>query len=97
MEFRTHLETCANLPTQNSNRGYKVSTILESFLTSIWFGANRFYILRSLDRIMLWEIFLIRNKPRIKTLIKDILRSLPRPSTKMYLSTFSLVFFKISI
>ena len=42
MGFRTHLESCEDLPTQNSNRGYKVSTILESFITSIWCGANRF-------------------------------------------------------
>ena len=42
MSFRTHLESCEDLPTQNSNRGYKVSTILESFITSIWCGANRF-------------------------------------------------------
>ncbi len=42
MGFRTHLNSCADLPTQNSNRAYKVSTILESFITSIWCGANRF-------------------------------------------------------
>lgn len=42
MGFRSHLEFCKDLPTQNSNRGYKVSTILESFITSIWCGANRF-------------------------------------------------------
>lgn len=42
MGFRAHLESCKDLPTQNSNRGYKISTILESFITSIWCGANRF-------------------------------------------------------
>ena len=42
MGFRSHLESCASLPTQHSNRGYKVSTILESFITSVWCGANRF-------------------------------------------------------
>ena len=42
MGFRTHLESCADLPTQNSNRGHKVSTILECFITSVWCGANRF-------------------------------------------------------
>lgn len=42
MGFRSHLESCEYLPVQNSNRGYKVSTILESFITSVWCGANRF-------------------------------------------------------
>ena len=42
MGFRTHLDSCSDLPAQNSNRGYKVSTILESFITSVWCGANRF-------------------------------------------------------
>lgn len=42
MGFRSHLESCEDLPTQNSNRAYPISTILESFITSIWCGANRF-------------------------------------------------------
>ena len=31
-----------DLPKAKSNRSYKASTILESFVTSIWCGANRF-------------------------------------------------------
>ena len=42
MGFRAHLESFGDLPTQNSNRGHKVSTILESFITSVWCGVNRF-------------------------------------------------------
>ena len=42
MGFRSQIESCDDLPTQDSNRGHKVSTILESFITSIWCGANRF-------------------------------------------------------
>jgi len=35
MGFRTYLESCEDLLTQKSNRGYKISTILESFITSV--------------------------------------------------------------
>lgn len=40
--FREHINSCTSLPTQNSNRAYDVDVILESFITSIWCGANRF-------------------------------------------------------
>ena len=40
--FKNKIETCVDLPTQKSNRGYAKSVILESFITSIWCGANRF-------------------------------------------------------
>lgn len=42
MSFREQINLCAVLPTQNSNRGHGVATLLESFITSIWCGANRF-------------------------------------------------------
>jgi len=42
MEFRTLIENCPDLPISGSNRGYKISTIIESFIASIWCGANRF-------------------------------------------------------
>ncbi|OWP74566.1 transposase, partial [Flavobacterium oreochromis] len=42
ISFKTHIDNCNSLPTQNSNQGYDVSVILESFITSIWCGANRF-------------------------------------------------------
>ncbi len=42
MSFREQINLCAALPTQNSNRGHDVATLLESFITSIWCGANRF-------------------------------------------------------
>ncbi|MFK7106459.1 transposase [Flavobacterium oreochromis] len=42
ISFKTHIDNCNSLPTQNSNQGYDISVILESFITSIWCGANRF-------------------------------------------------------
>lgn len=40
--FREQINSCSSLPTQNSNRAHDVDVILESFITSIWCGANRF-------------------------------------------------------
>lgn len=40
--FRELVENNPDLPVSGSNRGYKTSTILEGFITSIWCGANRF-------------------------------------------------------
>jgi len=42
IEFKTLVETCLDLPQPGSNRGYSPLSILESFLVSIWCGANRF-------------------------------------------------------
>ncbi len=36
------IEECSDLPAPKSNRGYQPSIIIESFLVSIWSGANRF-------------------------------------------------------
>ncbi len=40
--FRELIENNPDLPVSGSNRGYKTSTIIEAFITSIWCGANRF-------------------------------------------------------
>ncbi|MDP3442135.1 MAG: IS1380 family transposase [Ignavibacteria bacterium] len=40
--FRELIESNPDLPISGSNRGYKTSTIVEGFITSIWCGANRF-------------------------------------------------------
>lgn len=40
--FRELVEQNPDLPRPGSNRGYKTSTIIEGFVTSIWCGANRF-------------------------------------------------------
>jgi hypothetical protein len=40
--FRELIEKSPDLPQSGSNRGYKTTTILEGFITSIWCGANRF-------------------------------------------------------
>lgn len=40
--FRSFIESNTDLPESKSNRGYKTATIVESFIASIWCGANRF-------------------------------------------------------
>ena len=40
--FRDLIEKNLDLPVSGSDRGYKTSTIIEGFITSIWCGANRF-------------------------------------------------------
>ncbi|HEX7416132.1 MAG TPA: IS1380 family transposase [Smithellaceae bacterium] len=40
--FRELIDQNTDLPQSGSNRGYKTSTIIEGFITSIWCGANRF-------------------------------------------------------
>jgi hypothetical protein len=40
--FRDRIEANKDLPEPQSNRGYKTSSIIEGFITSIWCGANRF-------------------------------------------------------
>jgi len=42
MGFREVIEQNPDLPDRGSNRGYQTSTIIESFIASIWCGANRF-------------------------------------------------------
>jgi hypothetical protein len=42
ISFRERIIKCADLPQPRSNRGHKVTTIVEAFITSIWCGANRF-------------------------------------------------------
>ncbi|MDR1054365.1 MAG: hypothetical protein LBL90_00700 [Prevotellaceae bacterium] len=40
--FKKVVEANRDLPVPGSNRGYKAITAIESFLVSIWCGANRF-------------------------------------------------------
>lgn len=40
--IREQINNCDSLPQPESNRGYDVSVILESFICSIWCGSNRF-------------------------------------------------------
>jgi hypothetical protein len=40
--FRKQREYCESLPVLNSNRAYSILLLLESFITGIWRGANRF-------------------------------------------------------
>lgn len=41
-EFKKQIEGLEELPQPGSNRGYRPYTIIESFITSVWCGANRF-------------------------------------------------------
>ena len=41
--FQDHISSCKELPIQNSNRGHSVPTLIESFITSVWCGANKFF------------------------------------------------------
>lgn len=62
--FREEIENCTSLPVSQSNNSYKKEVLLESFITSIWGGANRFLhteITRS-DRA-LGQIFDWRKTP----------------------------------
>ena len=55
------IKKCPGLPQPGSNRGYNPETIIESFIASVWCGANRFLhteILRHdvpLNRIFEWR------------------------------------------
>ena len=40
--FREQIEKCKSLPVSLSNNSHKKEVLLESFITSIWCGANRF-------------------------------------------------------
>ena len=42
MGLKKVIAHCPDLPIPKSNRGYQPSLIIESFLVSIWSGANRF-------------------------------------------------------
>ena len=42
ISFREQINSCQALPSQNSNRAYSKDVIIESFIMSIWCGANRF-------------------------------------------------------
>ncbi|WP_149915223.1 IS1380 family transposase [Sphingobacterium cavernae] len=62
--FREQIENCTSLPVSQPNNSYKKEVLLESFITSIWCGANRFLhteITRS-DRA-LGQIFDWRKTP----------------------------------
>jgi hypothetical protein len=60
--FKSQILSCKDLPQPQSNRGHKVSTILEVFIASIWCGANRFMhteVTRhdiALGKIFNWDI-----------------------------------------
>src|SRR5450631_2501270 len=42
MGFRNKIKECSELPLPGSNRGYQPYKLIESFIVSIWSGANKF-------------------------------------------------------
>ena len=42
MGLSEHIQSAEMLPQPGSNRGYSATTIIESFMVSVWCGANRF-------------------------------------------------------
>lgn len=42
MGLRNTINSCENLPKSGSNRGYSAVEILETFMVSVWCGANKF-------------------------------------------------------
>ncbi len=62
--FRALVDKNTDLPQSGSNRGYKTSTIIEGFITSIWCGANRFLHTEvTRHDITLGKIFDWKNTP----------------------------------
>jgi hypothetical protein len=61
MDFEQVIRSLDSLPQQGSNRGYNPYTVIESFMTSVWCGANRFIHTevtrhdQSLGKIFGWE------------------------------------------
>jgi hypothetical protein len=61
INFSGAIRSCPDLPLSGSNRGYAAKTIIESFIVSIWGGANRFLhteVVRhdkALSKIFEWE------------------------------------------
>jgi len=59
--FQEQIKNCDALPVSQSNNSYKKEVLLESFITSIWCGANRFLHTeitrsdRALGKIFDWE------------------------------------------
>lgn len=61
IQFSDVIKSCSALPTSGSNRGYSPEVVIESFIASIWCGANRFMHTEltrldpALARIFGWE------------------------------------------
>ena len=55
--FKRPIKNCQVLPAQKSNRTYDIDVLLESFITSIWCGANRFLHteVKALGKIFDWS------------------------------------------
>ena len=78
MGFRELIEQNRNLPRPGSNRGYQTSTIIESFITSIWCGASRFLHTEVMRR---WGKYLVGKRHPDKMFTNDFSVSLHTPKT----------------
>ena len=75
MGFRSFIESNSDLPKPESNRGYKTSIIIESFITSIWCGANRCMHTEVTRHDMALGKILIGKKYLHKTLTKGFFQN----------------------
>ena len=61
MDFRSKILDCPDMPQPGSNRGYKPYEVMESFIASVWCGANKFLHTevtrqdKTLSKIFDWE------------------------------------------
>jgi hypothetical protein len=94
--FRKIVDENVDLPIAKSNRGYKASTILESFITSIWCGANRFLHTEVTRHEPYWVIFLIGNAPQGRTPINGFFPNLTKQKTSELAIIFTLGFLTTS-
>ena len=97
--FREQIEKCESLPVSLSNNSYKKRSFLfESFITSIWCGANRFCTQKLPVQIRLLGKYLTGGKPLLQDgYINAILASLHNTSTSKLGIIFQLVFQNLNL
>jgi hypothetical protein len=80
--FRSLIESNPDLPISGSNRGYKTSTIVEGFITSIWCGANRFLPTEVTRHDAALGKILVGKIPLCRTHTSAFFQNSPRPPIK---------------
>lgn len=72
----------------DSNRGYSPASINETFLVSIWCGANRFFHTELTRHDQALKKYLGGSKHQIKTYTKDIFQNLHKQPISVLVITF---------
>ena len=93
--FREQIEKCESLPVSLSNNSHKKEVLLESFITSIWCGANRFLHTEVTRADKALEEYLVGKKLLLKMLISVILVSLHKVQINKLAAIFLVGFFRI--